>query len=122
MRKRPRPDQIAKILREIQADLDPGLAAELPAAVHAEQLGDPRPLLRLAALIEGPAEASPTLNNALYIATVCGDGPMVSSASLSTKKRQRQNPSSAQAVRCASAPYQIPESAGARNREPMGEE
>ena len=40
----------------------------------------------------------------------------------SIKNRQRQYPNSAQAVRCASAPYQIPESAGARNREPMGEE
>jgi hypothetical protein len=53
--------------------------------------------------------------------TVCGEGPRLSNPLLSIKKRQRQNPSSAQAVRSFSAPYHTPGSAGARNREPIGE-
>ena len=53
--------------------------------------------------------------------TVCGEGPRLSNPAESIKKRQRQNPNSAQAVRSFSAPYQTPASAGARNREPIGD-
>ena len=53
--------------------------------------------------------------------TVCGDGPNSTSEGLSRRKRQRQNPSSAQAVRSFSAPYQTPASSGARKREPTGD-
>jgi pimeloyl-ACP methyl ester carboxylesterase len=60
----------------VGADLDPGLAAELPAAVHAARTGDPKPLLRLYAL---PTSGGPTSrldwSTALYFATVCADRP-----------------------------------------------
>jgi pimeloyl-ACP methyl ester carboxylesterase len=60
----------------VGADLSPGLAAELPAAVHAARTGDPQPLLRLA-LLETLGSAAPAadLSLALYLATVCRDGP-----------------------------------------------
>jgi pimeloyl-ACP methyl ester carboxylesterase len=55
----------------VGADLDPGLAAELPAAVHAALAGNPHPLLHLLALPSPDDGVSP----ALYLATVCHDGP-----------------------------------------------
>jgi pimeloyl-ACP methyl ester carboxylesterase len=58
------------------ADLSPGLAAELPAVVHAARAGDTRPLLRLLELTaanEGQLYAD--LNVGLYVATLCRDGP-----------------------------------------------
>lgn len=60
----------------VDADLNPGLAAELPAAFHAARGGDMFPLLH-AMLLDtdelgsGPADFS----EALYVATVCDDGP-----------------------------------------------
>jgi hypothetical protein len=60
----------------LDADLNPGLAAELPAVVKAARLGNTQPLVRLAALhAGGAAEASIDLSFALYAATVCRDGP-----------------------------------------------
>jgi pimeloyl-ACP methyl ester carboxylesterase len=60
----------------VGADLSPGLAAELPAAVHAARAGDPQPLLRLAQLETiGSAAPAADLSLALYLATVCRDGP-----------------------------------------------
>jgi len=60
----------------LDADLNPGVAAELPAAVHAARHGNTQPLLRLARLHDisntGPAE---DLSTGLYAATVCRDGP-----------------------------------------------
>jgi pimeloyl-ACP methyl ester carboxylesterase len=60
----------------IGADLSPGLAAELPAAVQAARAADPQPLLRLFQLemLGGTAPAA-DLSFALYLATVCRDGP-----------------------------------------------
>jgi pimeloyl-ACP methyl ester carboxylesterase len=61
----------------VDADLNPGLAAELPAVMRAARGGDYQPLLRMFALdaLEGsyPAEA---LSAGLFAATVCNDGPL----------------------------------------------
>jgi pimeloyl-ACP methyl ester carboxylesterase len=59
----------------LAADLNPGLAAELPAAVHAARLGHPQPLLRMAALLVGSNESADDFSLALYAAAVCRDGP-----------------------------------------------
>jgi pimeloyl-ACP methyl ester carboxylesterase len=60
----------------IDADLNPGLAAELPAVVRAALRGSTQPLARLAYLHDGGnQEASVDLSFALYAATVCRDGP-----------------------------------------------
>src|SRR6478672_649535 len=60
----------------LDADLNPGLAAELPAVVKAARLGNTQPLLRLSALHSGgSAEPAIDLSFALYAATVCRDGP-----------------------------------------------
>ncbi len=59
----------------IEADLNPGLAAELPAAVHAARVGDPKPLLRTYELGSLGGSADAGISPALYLATVCRDGP-----------------------------------------------
>ena len=60
----------------VGADLNPGLAAELPAAVQAARAGEPQPLLRVAELETlGSAAPAADLSLALYLATVCRDGP-----------------------------------------------
>jgi pimeloyl-ACP methyl ester carboxylesterase len=60
----------------IDADLNQGLAAELPAAMHAGRLGNMAPLLRLHVLDDAinliPASE---LSFGLFAATVCRDGP-----------------------------------------------
>jgi pimeloyl-ACP methyl ester carboxylesterase len=60
----------------VDADLNPGLAAELPAAAHAARLGNMGPLLRLHVLdTEASQLSAPDLSAALYAATDCRDGP-----------------------------------------------
>jgi pimeloyl-ACP methyl ester carboxylesterase len=60
----------------VDADLNPGLAAELPAAAHAARLGNMAPLLRLHVMDTVASELSaPDLSAALYAATDCRDGP-----------------------------------------------
>jgi pimeloyl-ACP methyl ester carboxylesterase len=60
----------------LDADINPGLAAELPAAVHAARHGNTQPLLRLARLHDlSTAQPAEELSNGLYAATVCHDGP-----------------------------------------------
>jgi pimeloyl-ACP methyl ester carboxylesterase len=60
----------------IDADLNPGLAAELPAAFHAARGGDIRPLLHALLLDVGELGSGPAdFSEALYVATVCDDGP-----------------------------------------------
>jgi len=60
----------------LDADLNPGLAAEIPAVMKAERVGNNQPLLRLADLHDsGNASPSIDLSSALYAATVCRDGP-----------------------------------------------
>ena len=59
----------------IDSDLNPGLAAELPAAVHAARAGYTRPLLRLFDLDERASMLDPEdLSFALNVATNCADG------------------------------------------------
>jgi pimeloyl-ACP methyl ester carboxylesterase len=71
-----RVDGIEFLSTLLDADLSPGLAAELPASVHAARLGNTQPLLRLARLHDlGTAQPSAELSSGLYAATVCHDGP-----------------------------------------------
>ena len=58
----------------VDADLNPGVAAELPAAVHAALHGEPRPLLRLEQLDTAGSLSADSLNAALFAATTCDDG------------------------------------------------
>ena len=60
----------------LDSDLNPGLATELPAIVHAARLGNPLPLLRVYQLdSQTSSESAPDLSSALYAATDCHDGP-----------------------------------------------
>src|SRR2546421_6420084 len=60
----------------IDSDLNAGLAAELPAAVHAALHGRPRPVLRLVQLDrETSVTTTEELSMGLLAATVCDDGP-----------------------------------------------
>jgi hypothetical protein len=60
----------------LDSDLNAGLAAELPAAVHAALRGQTRPLLRLVQLDRQTAITSAAdLSMGLFTATVCDDGP-----------------------------------------------
>ena len=59
----------------IDADLNPGLAAELPAAMHAARSGNVKPLLRLYDLDNQESLLSAAdLSFGLYAATSCRDG------------------------------------------------
>jgi pimeloyl-ACP methyl ester carboxylesterase len=58
------------------ADLNPGLAAELPAAVHAARDGDPQPLLHAYQLESVSRGQSNDFSDTLFLATVCDDGPL----------------------------------------------
>ena len=69
-------DGITFLSMVLDADLNPGLAAELPAVLRAMRAGNPQPLLRLARVHEASsATSSEDLSFALYAATVCRDGP-----------------------------------------------
>ncbi len=71
-----RVDGIGLLSTLLDGDLNPGLAAELPAVVHAARLGNVQPLLRLVYLHDlGQVTPSIDLSFALYAATVCRDGP-----------------------------------------------
>ena len=60
----------------LDSDLNAGLAAELPAAVHAALRGQVRALLRLVQLDRETAlTPAEDLSMALFTATVCDDGP-----------------------------------------------
>jgi len=67
----------ARILEVVvDADLNPGLAAELPAAFHAARGGDMLPLLHAMLLDVSELGSTPAdFSEALYVATVCDDGP-----------------------------------------------
>jgi pimeloyl-ACP methyl ester carboxylesterase len=59
----------------IDSDLNPGLASELPAAVHAARSGNVQPLLRLYDLDNQESQLpSADLSFGLYAATSCRDG------------------------------------------------
>jgi pimeloyl-ACP methyl ester carboxylesterase len=69
-------DGISLLGTVLDSDLNPGLAAELPAVVHAARNGNTQPLLRLVYLRERDAiTPSIDLSFGLYLATVCRDGP-----------------------------------------------
>jgi pimeloyl-ACP methyl ester carboxylesterase len=75
-KKQVRVDGLELLSVVIDADLNPGLAAELPAVVRAAIRGNTQPLARLADLHDGGnQEAAVDLSFALYAATVCRDGP-----------------------------------------------
>jgi pimeloyl-ACP methyl ester carboxylesterase len=60
----------------VEEDLSPGLAAELPAAVRAARDGRPRPILHAFELtMLGGGGPAADVSLALYLATVCRDGP-----------------------------------------------
>jgi pimeloyl-ACP methyl ester carboxylesterase len=59
----------------LDADVSPGLAAELPAVLRAARLGNTQPLLRLARLHDRlSVSPSKEISFALHAATVCADG------------------------------------------------
>ena len=59
----------------LDADLNPGLAAELPAVVHSARLGNMQPLLRLVYLHDLSSDAVDRAELRSTLATVCRDGP-----------------------------------------------
>jgi pimeloyl-ACP methyl ester carboxylesterase len=75
-RKKIRLDGYAMIELGIDTDLVPGIAAALPAAVHAGLAGNPAPLERLAVMDDESSLAggSAGVNIAINIATDCSDG------------------------------------------------
>jgi pimeloyl-ACP methyl ester carboxylesterase len=84
-----RVDGLALLSTLLDADLNPGLAAELPAVVHAARLGNLQPLLRVVYLHDlGSATPSIDLSFALYAATVCRDGPFPWSPETPVEARQ----------------------------------
>lgn len=75
-KKQVRVDGLELLSMVIDADLNPGLAAELPAVVRAALRGNTQPLARLADLHDtSNQETAVDLSAALYAATVCRDGP-----------------------------------------------
>lgn len=72
----------------VDTDLSPGLAAELPAAVHAARTGYMRPLLRLMDLdVKSSKLTARDLSFGLYAATTCADGnfPWVPTTAISER-------------------------------------
>jgi pimeloyl-ACP methyl ester carboxylesterase len=69
-------DAVSFLTVIIDADLNPGLASELPAAVHAARYGDMAPLLRLESVDTTESiESAPDLSAGSFAATDCRDGP-----------------------------------------------
>lgn len=59
----------------VSADLNPGLQAELPAAIAGAAAGRPQALLRIAAFAQGGLRAADaSFSEGLFLATMCGDG------------------------------------------------
>jgi len=74
----------------LDSDLNPGLAAELPATVHAARLGNTQALVRLVALRDkSSVTPSIDLSGGLYAATVCRDGPFPWSPDTPVSDRQK---------------------------------
>jgi pimeloyl-ACP methyl ester carboxylesterase len=69
-------DGLALLALVVDADLYPGIAADLPAAARAARRGNLQPLLRLSQLdARNSIVAADELSSGLYAATVCRDGP-----------------------------------------------
>jgi pimeloyl-ACP methyl ester carboxylesterase len=84
-----RVDGLALLSTLLDADLNPGLAAELPAVIHAARLGNVKPLIRVVYLHDlGAVTPSIDLSFALYAATVCRDGPFPWSPETPVEARQ----------------------------------
>jgi pimeloyl-ACP methyl ester carboxylesterase len=84
-----RVDGLALLSTLLDADLNPGLAAQLPAVIHAARLGNLQPLLRTVYLHDqGSVTPSIDLSFALYAATVCRDGPFPWSPDTPVEARQ----------------------------------
>jgi hypothetical protein len=84
-----RVDGLSLLSTLLDGDLNPGLAAELPAVVHAARVGNMQPLLRLVYLHDlGQVTPSIELSFALYAATVCRDGPFPWSPETPVAERQ----------------------------------
>ncbi len=65
----------ALLFLTVESDLSPGIAAELPAAVHAALHGNYPPVLRLLALdTQASIVPDEDLSSGLYAATTCRDG------------------------------------------------
>jgi TAP-like protein len=68
-------DGLSLLSTLLDADLNPALAAELPAVIHAARLGQFQPLLRLVYLRDrGSVTPSIDLSSGLQAATTCRDG------------------------------------------------
>jgi pimeloyl-ACP methyl ester carboxylesterase len=59
----------------LKTDVDPSLGAVLPAAVHAARVSNLQPLLRLAEIEDQPPRKVEEYSHAVFLATVCNDGP-----------------------------------------------
>ena len=68
-------DGVQYLTLVIEADLNPGIAAALPAATRAALAGDLRPILRLNVILGLAPQLAESINAALFAATVCDDGP-----------------------------------------------
>ena len=72
----------------VDADLNPGLSAVLPAVVHEARQGDLAPLFRLFEFDSaGSTEAPEDLSSALFAATDCHDGPFPWTATTAVSAR-----------------------------------
>ena len=82
-------DGLSVLSTMLDADLNPGLAAELPATIHAARLGNVQPLLRLVTLRDqSSVTSSIDLSGGLYAATVCRDGPFPWAPDIPVAQRQ----------------------------------
>ena len=83
-------DGVAVLRLAVEADLSPGLAAELPGAVAAANAGRLDPLKRLFVLAGfGDAPGGTDFNPTLQAATVCDDGPFPWQADAAVSTRQQ---------------------------------
>lgn len=72
----------------VEADLDPALAAELPAAIRAARIGRTAPLLRIVKLIGGGGGGGEGISNVLNLVTNCSDARLPWAATESLVRRQ----------------------------------
>jgi pimeloyl-ACP methyl ester carboxylesterase len=70
-------DGLNYLMLVVSSDLNPGIAAALPAATHAALVGHPKALLRLSLLAgaDGTGGSTDSFDSALSVATTCADGP-----------------------------------------------
>jgi pimeloyl-ACP methyl ester carboxylesterase len=72
----------------VDADLNPGFALELPAAFHAARAGNLQPIYHALTLDVSQLGSTPAdFSEALYVATVCDDGPFPWSPTIAPSDR-----------------------------------